>query len=257
MVNYKSACLKCERIGAFAVDSSRFTWHLLLLKNTWNIIGSCNWALLFVVSTCKAARARAKGRSPMRRWGIKIETKTWKRKDKNNSISFFTCKVSYDNWYFMDLWGWKQDYLQKHQNWDDLCWAVDEVGHLGRDAFVQRVQVRGEPDGRDELGDRDDKKGCGLWQIIFVYCPEFQYSVNLLTIRPTGVVSKKLRGACIVAWTDLLHRTLDPVTKTRELENYFARLLQGHRRTLDADNNQGYKGPGFLLTGWSKAFTGP
>ena len=26
--------------------------------------------------------------------------------------------------------------------------------------------------------------------------------LNLLTIRPTGVVSKKLRGACMVAWTE-------------------------------------------------------
>ena len=37
------------------------------------------------------------------------------------------------------------------------------------------------------------------------------------------------------------------MTKTRELENYFARLLQGHRRTLDPVNNQGYKGPGFFV----------
>ena len=54
-------------------------------------------------------------------------------------------------------------FVKKHQDWDDLGGAVDEVGHLGRDAFVQRIQIRGEPGGHHELGDRDDKNdvlGC-------------------------------------------------------------------------------------------------
>ena len=54
-------------------------------------------------------------------------------------------------------------FAEKHQDWDDLRRAVDEVGHLGRDAFVQRVQIRGEPGGHHEQGDRDDKNddlGC-------------------------------------------------------------------------------------------------
>ena len=46
---------------------------------------SFHWKTLFafpfrrsmIKATCKAARATAKGRSPMRRWGIKVETKTW------------------------------------------------------------------------------------------------------------------------------------------------------------------------------------
>ena len=90
---------------------------------------------------------------------------------------------------------WRKVFDEKHQDWEDLRGAVDEVGHLGWDALVQCVQIRGEP---------ADWKCQQCWsklKEISTLC-WFKEVRDLLTIRPTGVVSKKLRGACMVAWTE-------------------------------------------------------
>lgn len=141
----------------FYLISSKFlifvcglTWHLLLLKNTWIITNK--WFWLFVLFTCRAARASAKGRRPMRRWGIKTETKTWHEEISRNLLLLFLLGIvsrRKKQPFIVVLRFFGMQTKQKHQDWDDLSRAVDEVSHLAWDDFVQCVQIRGEPNGHN------------------------------------------------------------------------------------------------------------